>query len=312
MDNLNVTQITYGTMDALQVENEQTVIVVMPKLGGKIASLFNKKKQFEAMYQSKQGYTLATYGAPFDAYDSSGYDDAFPNVTKEEVVIEDKTVAYLDHGDIWSAIFKWKKIQDGIRLTYKDEVRHYTYVKDIRLVGEGVKVTYNITNHAEEDLYYLWLLHMICKIEKGMYLELKEQGIQVIENASDGSCLGQEGNLTPYPKVLVEGEYRHFNTLFEAPLNGCEKYYFKHVFKEGYTRLVYPESDASIILKWDATQLPYVGVWITQGGYRGEYNCAIEPTTSYYDSVSKAIETKTHCVLKCNESVSFIMEISIE
>ncbi len=310
----NTQEMSYQEWNGLQVismQNEQMSLKIVPEVGGKIASIYHKEKAFEALFQAPQEYSLAYSGAPFDVYDSSGYDDAFPNVIKEVIKKESGEEVYHDHGDIWSAIFREEVTSEGVKLTYVNTERKYTYIKKISLEDNTVKVAYDITNDGEKPLSYLWLLHMLSRIEEGMYLEVKEDGLTSIENVSDSGVLGEVGDITPYPYVKVENELRHFNTLFETPTECCEKYYFKQPFKEGYAKLVYPKSNASVTLGWDAKQLPYVGVWITQGGYRGDYNCAIEPTTSYHDSMSKALETQTHCVLEKGESTQFELTVTL-
>lgn len=39
---------------------------------------------------------------------------------------------------------------------------------------------------------------------------------------------------------------------------------------------------------YPAEKIPYLGVWKTQGGYRGDYNLALEPCTGVYDHLSVA------------------------
>lgn len=64
-------------------------------------------------------------------------------------------------------------------------------------------------------------------------------------------------------------------------------------------------------LKYDANKLPYLGVWITAGGYRGDYNCALEPATGFYDDVPRTIKNGTIRVLEPGGEFAFTLEISL-
>ena len=65
-------------------------------------------------------------------------------------------------------------------------------------------------------------------------------------------------------------------------------------------------------VKFDLDTVPYLGVWITTGGYKNEINLAIEPSTSYYDSLDKAIENGTAVMLKANEEFAWDIKLNLE
>lgn len=70
------------------------------------------------------------------------------------------------------------------------------------------------------------------------------------------------------------------------------KYYFWGKFKKGEVGLNYTRDRLQYIIKYDINIHPYLGVWITKGGFKGEYNCALEPSNGFFDSVSLAYENK--------------------
>ena len=57
--------------------------------------------------------------------------------------------------------------------------------------------------------------------------------------------------------------------------------------------------------------LPYFGVWITRGGLEGSFNCALEPASGFYDSVSKAMKNNAVNILKPKEKLDFDLEIRL-
>ncbi len=49
---------------------------------------------------------------------------------------------------------------------------------------------------------------------------------------------------------------------------------------------------------------------MTAGGFRGDYNCALEPMTSFYDSVANAEKSATLRFLNPGESIHFDIDIT--
>jgi hypothetical protein len=54
-----------------------------------------------------------------------------------------------------------------------------------------------------------------------------------------------------------------------------------------------------------------LGIWVTEGGFRGDYNCALEPTNGYYDNIDTARKEGRLFKLKPKERLNFIIEIAL-
>ena len=65
-------------------------------------------------------------------------------------------------------------------------------------------------------------------------------------------------------------------------------------------------------MRYDPEKLPYLGLWCTMGGYRGDCNAALEPTTGYYDSIPRALETGRVRMLAPGERFEFSLTLSSE
>lgn len=75
---------------------------------------------------------------------------------------------------------------------------------------------------------------------------------------------------------------------------------------EGKCGIDYRGKDVQADIEWDNNVLPYLGFWITAGGFRGDYNCAWEPSSGYYDSVSRALRNNAYgsCSLRRKNSLT--------
>lgn len=76
-----ITKTRWKNLDALSLENDALRVIVLPALGGKLASVFHKKKNFELAAQNQEAFCrLPHVGNDFSKYDASGLDDAFPSI----------------------------------------------------------------------------------------------------------------------------------------------------------------------------------------------------------------------------------------
>ncbi len=66
------------------------------------------------------------------------------------------------------------------------------------------------------------------------------------------------------------------------------------------------------LIQYDPLVHPYLGVWITKGGFKGEYNCALEPSNGFYDSLALAYENKKIPLLKARGEDQWTIFIQIK
>jgi len=72
------------------------------------------------------------------------------------------------------------------------------------------------------------------------------------------------------------------------------KYYILDELSSGCCGLYYKKTGLKYMIKFDKNINPYLGIWITKGGFKGEYNCALEPSNGFYDSLKLAKENKQY------------------
>lgn len=268
------------------LENDILRIVLLPSFGGKIISFYHKKKDFELAAQKDfETKDIAGVNKPRFGDYAYGMDDAFPNIDSEELVWNGKKLVYLDHGEIWDSKFDVVAYEPEnsiitIRLDAGNSSLGYQYVyqKTIILVGDTLRTDYHIVNTGEETFPCLWTFHGLVRYEEDMEI--------MHPNAEDGIITTFEG------KDMV-------------------KYYIDGTVKEGYSGIFYPSQNITYSLKYDKNKLPYFGVWITRGGLEGSFNCALEPSSGFYDSVSKAMKNNAVNILKPKEKLCLDLEIRL-
>lgn len=289
------------------LENDRLRIEVCPKAGGKIVSFYSKMKDFELAAQTKKKPDeLPSVKGCFAPY-AFGMDDAFPNINEENIEWKGRKLAYPDHGEIWSAQFEVLNETDKhVSMCWKSSRMGYRYWKTMRITGNTLLVHYYIVNEKTEELPCLWTWHGLMRYEEDMEIILP-QDTESCRNVLTGPVLGRAGTVYSLNNGKVD-----FSKVPEAKSRSMSKFYVDHPVKQGCCGFYYPGRNVTCMLEYDKDKLPYLGVWVTAGGFQGDYNCALEPANGYYDSISTAQKNGRLPVLKMGESMEFELKITLK
>ncbi|MBO5246541.1 MAG: DUF4432 family protein [Eubacterium sp.] len=299
-------------MERIRLENEFVNVEIFPSLGGKITSFYLKEKEFELVAQGsivqecEQRLLKEQSVRSFAPY-AYGMDDAFPNINEENIQWKNCLLAYPDHGEIWDADFEIKtQTTDMVVLFWRSPLFQYSYEKKLRLEKHTLTIEYCIINEGERELPCMWTWHGLVRYEQDMEIVLPDD-MQRCKNVLAGSILGDEGMVYD-----LENDCYDFKKMPNPNICNMVKYYGEAPVKTGHCAISYPSQKVAYTLDYDAAKLPYLGVWITAGGFQGDYNCALEPTNGYYDRISTARENRKLPVLKHKEQMQFSLQITLQ
>ena len=298
---------------AILLENSYLKAIILPSIGGKVAFLFSKEKEFELIFQNKEAsYKKPTIYDDFGLYDAAGFDDAFPSINKGKIKVGDKEIEYPDHGEIWSGDFSYELNDQKIELHFKSSILPYIYKKTISLNKKELLLEYEIQNIGSEDFPCIWAAHFLINCEENMEIYLPK-GTKNVINVKDSDYLGNIGTIHSYPNTLdLDNKVYNLNKVFPKSYNKCEKYYTYENLEEGICGAYYPNKNITYNLKFDKNVFPYIGLWVTEGGFRGDYNCALEPANGFYDSIEIAEKEDKLYILKAGAKLEFAIEIQLQ
>lgn len=290
----------------VQLENENLTVKLLPELGGKIISFFLKDQAFELAAEAEKDFSeKQTKQMRFFDY-AFGMDESFPNIDAEEVTWKGRKLYYPDHGEIWSHAFRiLEQNNNSVRLGWKSAYFSYYYEKTLLLEEKKLRIHYRIVNVGEQEFPCIWTWHGLVHYEEDMRIILPEE-IRRCRNVLSGTCLGRTDAVLP-----VENSMYDFRSVPKKGTKSMVKYYGEEKVKKGCCGFIYPSQNVECILQYDAQALPYVGVWITAGGLQGAHNCALEPSSGFYDSISKAKELGKLPVLSAGEKMEFELSITL-
>lgn len=293
---------------AWQMQNDLLTAIILPEHGGKIASLVYRPKNWELLFQNPKGvFRKAERGDDYSDYEACGFDEAFPTVDACLIQVGNRKVLYPDHGELWSAAFTAHPDGNALVLYWRSPELGYVYEKQLSLENNRLVCRYHIHNPGKSPLPALWVCHCLVHCEPDMRILMPKE-VRQAENVFPSDWLGKAEEKLSYP---IAAGPRGSIDLQSMPADGALKYYASSAVKEGRCRYVYPGSNMLAELEYDSDMLPYLGFWATNGGYRGDVNCALEPANGYYDNIDHAKRHNACPVLTSGETWNFTLSIRL-
>lgn len=285
-------EIYHLNQEAYSLENEILRICVLKNFGAKIASIVDKKTGFEFLFQPSSGaYKLPVADGNFEDFDTSGLDDAVPTI--DTCRYPGTSQILPDHGDVWSR--GWEFSLEGTHLKARIELASLPllFERDMELKDNRLVLSYSLINNTNKGYYYLWALHGLNRFEEDTQLLFLKREEELI-NVKDGRSF--------------DFDWRNLS-LF--PDKSSYKFYISKKLSTDKVGLYYPSKHLSYIIHFDPCDLPYLGIWFSKGGFKGEYNCALEPCNGFYDSLDRCVKNKKSAYIEALTKKTWTVEIEI-
>jgi galactose mutarotase-like enzyme len=275
----------YKDVEAILLENDALRVTLVPEHGAKTASLVYKPRHKELLWQNQgESFRRTGYGASYLDGEFSGFDEMFPTIS--ECVYETEpwkgTVAP-DHGEVWSLPWEAEVAGGELTLTVCGVRFPYRLSKTLRLDGACLQARYRVENLAPLPLEFIWAAHPLFDAAEGMEL-IVPAGMDAIVNSVPGSRLGGYGERLSFPNArLRDGSRFDLDRMPARNERGYQKYFFQGRVPEGWCLLYAPDTGISVGMSFPRETVPYLGMWVNEGGFAGQYNIAPEPCTAAMD-----------------------------
>lgn len=269
--------------------NAQVEVAVIPALGAKLFSLRSIATGREWLWRPP-GPTRLFANRLGDAFTDGtliGADECLPTVGA-------CTVAGLklpDHGEAWSAAWTLDEAAGGlgeIVTSLQLPQSPFAIRRAVRLDENAVVLDYELRNHAPTRQPFLWALHPLLTFVEGDCLHLPEEVKEVrVESARQPDAPRGVRWRWPSPVPGVD--------LHAMRLAGNEAYakFFAGPLGVGNAMIANARTGDRLAFRWSAAEHPFVGVWLTRGGWRGAHHPAIEPTNAPCDALDAALAAPT-------------------
>lgn len=290
----------YKDIFSLVLDTGRLRAAVLPENGGKLASLVDKESGTELLAQAAgKAYLPIGLDSSYVKGECSAFDDMFPTIDPQEG-------GYPDLGEVCRVRHEWNVEKDSVKLCYRSVLLPYRYEKSFSALSDGsLAVDYCITNLSDSSLPCIWAGHiMLAAVEGGEVL------VPYDEEAPIEVCFCDNGKLIPGQQMGFLKEYAVQDRF--SPDGAAYKFYFTKASLEG--RLTYRRyrDGLDVIIRYDADKLPYVGLWMNNGTFKGMYNAAVEMCTAPFDAPVKAEKKGYCCSLPPKGVLSFRLIFSTE
>jgi hypothetical protein len=244
----------------VKLENDALEVVVVPELGGKIASLVSRATGREWLWRNPHlPYRRAARGDSYVAlHDTGGIDECFPTVAP--------SMGFPDHGELYAQPWTVEALGDeqivlgarGVRASYR-----FSRKLQLAPAAARLELEYQVENLSGVELPFVWCLHPLFAIEPGMAIELPDATPLRVPDP-------RRADFTPSATKR-----------FAGPL------------PRGEVALRTADARESLRLRFDIAEIPFVGLWLNYAGWSGAgsapyFNLALEPSIGDSDSLEEA------------------------
>ena len=170
---------------------------------------------------------------------------------------------------------------NGVRFPYRLE-------KETSLQGARLTSRYRATNLSDFPLDFIWAAHPLFNTAEGVEF-IVPAGMNRVVNAVPGPTLKDYGEELSFPTARPRGQPEiRLDRVPRRNSTGWQKYWFAGPVTEGWCMLHDPASTLTIGMAWPREKVPYLGMWLNEGGYAGQFNIAPEPATGAMDRIDFA------------------------
>ena len=280
-------------------ENNFIQFKIVPDLGGKILSIFNKDLGKEFLWRN-ENLQLQTHqaGADYDANFYGGIDELIPNDIPENVDGNE----YPDHGELWTTSLKYEIHKDSITVFGKLKLSGLYYKKTVTLDAQMpiIHLAYNIKNESAYQRNFLWKLHAAVAIEEGDKLITTAQKAKVVDPAYT-----RFNNLNEFKWPLIEG----IDASIAPAKNNSTDFFYLYDVQQAEMKFLSDKGKHLFSYNYDKKVFPYQWYFASYGGFLNHYTVVLEPSSGMPMSVNDARDKMQCTVLKPNEEINTVVSI---
>jgi galactose mutarotase-like enzyme len=267
------TRNTVGEFAIHTLANEAISLSIAPELGGRIVSLRDRISRREWLDGwtpvSKRRIWQPTDPANFETGPGAGIDECLPTVLACKVGRK----LLPDHGELWNQVPDFDvDPKGGFSCRWDLKCLPLGFERRISLGKNEVRFDYRIENRADAPTPFLWAWHPLFTWKRGDQIRTSEK-----------TCLSPGGrDLLPWPHAQPGNDLSR--AFFQQGATPAAKVFLGPLSK-GRAE-IHASNGARLALTWPTAFIPYAGIWITRGFWKGLHHWAIEPTNAPVDCLS--------------------------
>jgi hypothetical protein len=277
----------------LKLENEWLSLSVLPGVGAKILTLYDKSGGRQILWENPrirpQAYPI---DANFDNYWCGGWDDAYP--TADACVHAGEPFPNL--GELRSLLWDVQEVNaEKTVLTAYGPISAIHATKTIWLSGQVLHMRFAVKSLSPIPLDFMWGTHPAFAVEAGTRLIVPAR-TGIVGQSNDPS-LGSPGDRYSWPHV--NGTDMSVVPDISAGIN-CGHYATD--LEDGWFAV--ETRGQGILYEFPLETCPHLWMWLVYGGWRGYHHAVLEPWTGYPVNLAQAFEQGRHSQLDPGKTFS--------
>lgn len=156
------TKLQFKGVPAIAISSGELRAVILPTLGGNMASLYDLRAQQELLSQSRLGdYAHLPPADTFEGGICAGIDDMFPNAIPCTIQAGAFAGTQLPgHGEAWRMPWQVLACSDrAVSLALTGKWLPYRLQKDVTVRDNALRMDYRLENLSPEPFPFLWAAH---------------------------------------------------------------------------------------------------------------------------------------------------------
>jgi galactose mutarotase-like enzyme len=300
---------TWYGFPALMLESGEMRVIIVPDLGAKIVSIYDKAHRHEWLVPPMRPLKQTAYGADFVSQDMSGWDEMMPTIVSCTV----QGVHLPDHGEVWSVPWQVESLVGEVSVSVESRLLPYRLKRSAVLSApDCLELRYTLTHTGAMAIHYLWAAHPQFAADAHTRIVLPAEVTQVLNVVAGDAIWGDAGKQHSWPAAQgADGQLVNLNRVRPAQQHACRKFYIPPEQTVSSASLVQEEPGCELRLTWSAVELPYLGLWVDEGVYNANPVAAPEPSTGYYDSLERAIDHGKVTILEPGEEKNWTLKVIV-
>jgi hypothetical protein len=276
--------------EGIVLENSRVRAVVLPSLGGRIWELEDRIRGRQWIWHREDVVLAAP--KPESVYDdvwAGGWEELFPNDAPGRF----EGRALPDHGEWWTLAWSVTETSEGaeafLRLETMTRIRAASCVKEFRLAADDdtLRIAYRIQSCEAEAFHFLFKQHLPIALTPSCRLVLPG-GLVTSVDPTFGTLLRSPG---PVEWPCRGSAIGRLGDLRQVPRrsSGARDFLYVTRLPAGWCGIDDIGQRASLRLRFDLSDVPFLWLFLTYGGWRGCYTAVLEPCTNMPKELSHAV-----------------------
>ena len=268
-------------------------VSIIPQEGGRIASLHSLQTGLEFLTQARpRRPTIAPdLEASFQHGPCAGAEECLPTVGSCPDCTDGPVP---DHGDFWQIPWQTDSLSDSrLEMHAVGFSRPFRFERVIEVSEASVSLNYKVINIGSKPLSFLYAWHPLFAVDAGDRVVLPSEVSDVSLFYSRDEVLENAGRNLQWP-TLENKKGRRDLSVGMAAHHGTAEMIYTRKLQVGRCGLFRRNNGQGVILSFDTSRLPYLGVWLCFGGWPlsgmepKQVAIALEPTTAPFNKLSVA------------------------